>query len=300
MITSPALLTPQKWPGFLERARALSGPPGFELHKFDGTFLKREIAGIEESPALEIYRKDLHNLLTSYALEQGISITYDTKVIEFFETGKEAGVLTEGGDRLAADVVVAADGVGSKSRVSIEGDTPAPISSGFVVYRCSFPTALVENNPIIAEKINSKEKSTLLYLGPGAHIVIHQLRGDFCYMMTTKDEESDGIESWSKVTTTKKALETVKDWHPLVTEVIKASPNNQCLDWKLMWRNPQPQWTSRGGRIVQLGDAAHPFLPTSASGATMAMEDGYSLAACLSIGGRENVPLATKVHNKLR
>jgi hypothetical protein len=67
-----------------------------------------------------------------------------------------------------------------------------------------------------------------------------------------------------------------------------------------MWRDPQPEWASKGGCIVQLGDAAHPFLPTSFSGGTMAMEDAYSLAACLAIGGKRNVPLSTKVHNKLR
>lgn len=97
-----------------------------------------------------------------------------------------------------------------------------------------------------------------------------------------------------------KTLEALKDWDPLMTEVIKASPNKQCLDWKLMWRDPQPQWASKGGRLIQLGDAAHPFLPTSASGGTMAMEDAYSLAACLSIGRRENTPFATKVYNKPR
>ena len=92
----------------------------------------------------------------------------------------------------------------------------------------------------------------------------------------------------------------VEGWDPLVTELIKATPNNQVLDWKLMWRNPQPQWASKGGRVVQLGDAAHPFLPTSFSGGTMAMEDAYSLATCLALGGKRDVPLATKVHNKLR
>lgn len=85
-----------------------------------------------------------------------------------------------------------------------------------------------------------------------------------------------------------------------MAELIKATPNNQCLDWKLMWRDPQPQWVSEGGRVVQLGDAAHPFLPTSFSGGTMAMEDAYSLAACLQLSGKKNVAIATKVHNKLR
>jgi hypothetical protein len=32
----------------------------------------------------------------------------------------------------------------------------------------------------------------------------------------------------------------------------------------------------------------------------MAMEDAFSLAACLRIAGMDDVSLATKVHNKLR
>jgi 2-polyprenyl-6-methoxyphenol hydroxylase-like FAD-dependent oxidoreductase len=67
-----------------------------------------------------------------------------------------------------------------------------------------------------------------------------------------------------------------------------------------MWRDPQPQWVSPRGRVVQMGDAAHPFLPTSGAGATMAMEDAWSLASCLQITRKNNVPLATKVHNRLR
>lgn len=51
---------------------------------------------------------------------------------------------------------------------------------------------------------------------------------------------------------------------------------------------------------MQIGDAAHSFLPSSGNGATQGMEDAVSLAACLQIAGKENVPWATRVHNKLR
>lgn len=115
-----------------------------------------------------------------------------------------------------------------------------------------------------------------------------------------QDHNSDAEESWSKPTKIDNALEVVKDWDPFVPELIKTVPDGSCFDWKMMWRDPQPQWVSTGGRVVQLGDAAHPFLPTSGSGATMALEDAWSLAACLEIGGKDNLPLATKVHNKLR
>lgn len=67
-----------------------------------------------------------------------------------------------------------------------------------------------------------------------------------------------------------------------------------------MWRNPQPKWTSPKGRVVQIGDSAHAFLPTSGSGATMALEDAFSLATCLELSGKANAPLGTKVHNILR
>jgi len=103
-----------------------------------------------------------------------------------------------------------------------------------------------------------------------------------------------------KDTSTSKALKVTADWEPFVTELIKATPGNRVLDWKLKWRNPQPTWASPGGRVIQIGDAAHSFLPTSASGATMAMEDAFSLAECLRIAGRSGVTLATKVHNHLR
>ena len=72
------------------------------------------------------------------------------------------------------------------------------------------------------------------------------------------------------------------------------------MDFKLMWRDPRDKWASPKGRVIQIGDAAHAFLPTSASGATMALEDSFSLATCLQLSGKSNAPLAVKVHNHLR
>lgn len=67
-----------------------------------------------------------------------------------------------------------------------------------------------------------------------------------------------------------------------------------------MWRDPQPKYVSPQGHVVQIGDAAHPFLPTSAAGAGMAIEDGATLASCLQLSGMSNVPLAARVYNLFR
>jgi salicylate hydroxylase len=46
--------------------------------------------------------------------------------------------------------------------------------------------------------------------------------------------------------------------------------------WALAGRPPMARWTV--GRATLLGDACHPMLPMLASGAAMAIEDGFVLA----------------------
>lgn len=67
-----------------------------------------------------------------------------------------------------------------------------------------------------------------------------------------------------------------------------------------MWRDPQPKWASPGGRVVQIGDAAHTFIPSSGNGGTQAIEDAVSLAACIGLAGKDNLANAARVHNLLR
>ena len=95
-------------------------------------------------------------------------------------------------------------------------------------------------------------------------------------------------------------LEADSAWDSRLLALIKQTPKQSIVDWRLMWRDANAIWTSPGGLISQLGDAAHSFLPTSANGGTQAMEDGISLASCLQLAGKDDIPLATRVHNHLR
>lgn len=86
----------------------------------------------------------------------------------------------------------------------------------------------------------------------------------------------------------------------ILRKVFNTTPEDHLVDWKILWRDPHPLWTSPKGRVVQLGDAAHTFVPSSGNGATQAIEDAMSLASCLEIGGKSNIPMALRVHNLLR
>lgn len=120
----------------------------------------------------------------------------------------------------------------------------------------------------------------------------------------SQDEDAgEKTDSWSRIVGPETVLETtskIKGWPEVADRLIKLTPRDRIHDFRLMWREPQPCWTSRSGRVVQIGDAAHTFLPSSGNGATQGMEDAVSLATCLRVAGREGIPWATKVHTKLR
>ena len=88
---------------------------------------------------------------------------------------------------LTADLVVAADGVGSKSWELVAGRKEAPISSGFVLYRVTFPAAPALENPVIAAELGGGRRDRgILHAGPGAHIVSCLSGGEICWLMTCR------------------------------------------------------------------------------------------------------------------
>ena len=90
------------------------------------------------------------------------------------------------------------------------------------------------------------------------------------------------------------------DWAEIVRDIISTTPQERLVDWKLVYREVLPTWVSPKSRIVVIGDAAHPFLPTSVQGASQALEDGASIAACLDIAGKDKIPEALRVFERIR
>lgn len=128
------------------------------------------------------------------------------------------------------------------------------------------------------------------------------------FALTHPDPVGTSKESWSHRLPDSSAVlaytATIPGWPAAADRFIAAAPPNSIVDWKLLWRDPQPRWTSPAGRVVALGDAAHTFLPSSGNGATQAIEDAAGLAAVLDLAvarhGKESIPTAVKVHTLLR
>lgn len=96
-------------------------------------------------------------------------------------------------------------------------------------------------------------------------------------------------------------LKYVQSWAPIVQEIVKLTPEGaRLVDHKLVFRDPLPTFIPPKAHIALIGDAAHPFLPTSSQGASQSIEDGVVLAACLELAGKKNATLAIKAYKRIR
>ncbi|KAK3938574.1 hypothetical protein QBC46DRAFT_265088 [Diplogelasinospora grovesii] len=242
----------------------------------------------------------------------GIPIQFGKKVVNYFEDDArgKASVVTDQGERYEADVVIAADGVGSKSQKLVGGQVRA-MKSGRAMWRAAFPIRHLDKNPEVKGFFKMQKGETgdepiiRTWLGPGTYAMT-LTRPDTMIWIMNHDVTGSEKESWNNTIEAQEVLYNMDKgvgplpWSPMFKELVGLTPPNTIVNFELFWRNPQPKWASPGARVINIGDAAHSFLPASGNGATQAIEDAVSLASCLQIGGREKIPQSVRAHVRMR
>ncbi|KAI0145454.1 FAD/NAD(P)-binding domain-containing protein [Xylariaceae sp. FL1272] len=242
---------------------------------------------------------------------QGICVHFGQRVINYFEDRSlhKGGVVTDSGDCFEADIVIAADGIGSKAQKLLGGQIRAT-SSGRAMWRAAFPTHHLNKSPTAKTSFKmagpeNDEPMVRTWLGPGTYAMT-LVRPDTCVWLLNHEVTGSEKENWSNTIDSDEVLDNMDrgigptSWAPAFKELVSITPPNTIVNFELFWRNPQPKWASEGGYVVAIGDAAHSFLPASGNGATQAIEDAVSIAACLQIGGKNKVPMAVRIHVRLR
>ncbi|CAK7212731.1 hypothetical protein SEUCBS140593_001602 [Sporothrix eucalyptigena] len=294
-----------KTPGEIaDRLRAVSidlREYGFRIHKYDTgevVFHQKTPPPAEDAPVFNGHRGELHQIVFDYARDElGIPIHLGHFVEEYFEDDNQAGIVVKG-KKVYADVVVGSDGVRSKARTLVLGYEDKPKSSGYAVWRAWFSNKDMIQDPRTKQFCENGDTFNG-WIGPDVHFLFSTIKNgsDCCWVLTHRDEH-DIKESWSFPGKLEEVFKVLEGWDPMCRAIVEKTPS--LVDWKLVYRDPLPTWTSTHGRIILLGDAAHPFLPTSAQGATQAMEDGVNLAVCLRKGGKANIPAAVRAHQEIR
>ncbi|KAF4304865.1 hypothetical protein GTA08_BOTSDO14188 [Botryosphaeria dothidea] len=209
---------------------------------------------------------------------------------DVFEEDDVAGVYVDG-KRFEASGVIATDGIHSKVRAKILKDESRPSSSGFAIYRSFFDIDRLLDDPKTRRFAEGDEDEISVWIGKDTHAVLltDKNLGKIGAFLTHRDEQ-DVEESYTASGNLDHLLKFIEGWDESLRAVFRKAPADKLFGWKLFWRDPLSDWTSPKGRIVLAGDASHPHLPSSASGAMQAVEDGVTLGALADALGAQNVP----------
>ncbi|KAF2728088.1 FAD/NAD(P)-binding domain-containing protein [Polyplosphaeria fusca] len=292
----------ERWPGVIEAMQKVARQTSWlDLYHWRGEFITRQSFAEEKNwgPRINGHRGELYSIIYQHAVDRGIDIRLGQRVTDYFEDDSRAGVVVNGED-MFADVVIAAEGVRSRGRKIVLGFDDKPKSSGYAVYRSWFPGHHIKNNPMLKHLVAQDTHSG--WVGPDLHFLASSLKGgqEFNWVFTHVDD-GNIEESWQFPGKVEDCLKYVEGWAPIVQEIVKSTPKGgRLIDHKLVFRDPLPTFISPKARIALIGDAAHPFLPTSIQGASQSIEDGVVLAACLEQAGKSKIDVGVRAFEKIR
>jgi salicylate hydroxylase len=221
-------------------------------------------------PYIIIHRIDLHNvLLDACRREPRIALEPDAMVTQFEDRGDGVRVATEDGRAFAGAALVGADGIRSRTRAQLFDDGD-PLPNGYMGFRTIVPMAEVTAD--VARDI------VALWAGPGFHIVHYPLRHGALFNIVAVFRRSAHFERGDVAAYRAELEQVYRNAHPTMKALLAMLDlgRRQAVGD----RDPIRHWHK--GRVVLLGDAAHPTLQSLAQGACMAIEDGLCLADCIA------------------
>lgn len=110
-----------------------------------------------EEPMAMLLRPAFHRMLYNQIMRLGIEVAYKKRAIEYTEDNEKAYVLTDDQQRASADLIIAADGIGSKSQRNIDGGNVEAMFSGTSMYRAVCPSMLATTDLAVTETFGLQE-----------------------------------------------------------------------------------------------------------------------------------------------
>jgi 2-polyprenyl-6-methoxyphenol hydroxylase-like FAD-dependent oxidoreductase len=225
-------------------------PLGAEM---DFSRLHREL-GV---PTVALHRARLHRLLLE-AIGDGVVRT-NLRVVDFEQCQEKVTALCAGGERIEADLLVGADGLHSTVRAQFIGDGE-PVYSGYTSWRGVTPADAVRAPERVSESWGRGERFGIVDIGFGE-----------IYWFACANAPQDGRDRDVHA----ELLERFSGWHSPIEQIIRATRPERILRADITDRPPIKRW--HDGRVVLLGDAAHPMTPNLGQGAGQAIEDAVAL-----------------------
>ncbi|TMI99165.1 MAG: hypothetical protein E6G97_23710 [Alphaproteobacteria bacterium] len=220
------------------------------------------------SPYYAAHRAELLDVLLS-GLDQN-DVKLGARVVQIDQDANGVTLTLSDGETAQGNLLIGADGIHSTVRAQLFG-RELPRYTGNVAWRGLVP----------AERVAHLDLGSVVgvWMGPNRSIVQYYVSAGKTFNWIGISRSSEPArESWLAEGKVEDALAEYDGWHATIRTIIAATP--RVLRQALYDREPLPDW--QVGRIVLIGDAAHPMMPFYAQGGAQSIEDAYVLAGCIA------------------
>lgn len=253
------------------------------------------------------HRADYQKILFEEAVRCGAEVKLDHRLVHVDVTTATITVRFDDNTKTyKADLVVGSDGLRSQVRSTILDEGCAdPRPSTICAYRALVPLEAMNADELRRPLMDPRNDNVDVWLGPERFVLSYPVRqGPSAQynLVLAHPEKIDPANNGKAAHFPRPALvsevsEHYFDFCPQVRSVVSVvtpedkndyfiqkaalAPKDGILEWKLADLPQLRTWSSKDGRVVLIGDAAHAQRPFLSAGASTAVEDAVALGVFL-------------------
>lgn len=231
--------------------------------------------------------EDVHRLLYDLAVKAGAEIIFGAQVAGVTPSEEMPSITLANGETHRADVIIAADGPNSFIRGMILEGEESPRPEGHTIFGGIIPAADMQDDEEFKSLVGSPEWP--IFMGNNRSMNVHPVSAhkEFSLQIYWPNDdvapEANPTDDWFEVVTTDAInLDSCgPNASNRVRRLIEKCPRLAKCRY-MRWPSQIEYWSDVPGRIVLVGESAHPWMPGGTQAACMALEDAAVFAALFS------------------
>jgi 2-polyprenyl-6-methoxyphenol hydroxylase-like FAD-dependent oxidoreductase len=242
-----------------------------------------------------ILRAAFQRILLEELARRGLGVAYGKRLSTIEDSGHEIVAHFDDGSTTRGEMLLAADGVGSRVRALILPDHAQPRYTGMLgIGGFAGTGSVVPTDPHDAHRLNFTVGSRLQF-GYANLSATAPLWGWWCHLPQERELPRSELQAITNDELRARVLQAFRGWHPPVEAFVSATEH---IMRTAIYDVPKlPTW--HVGCVMLLGDAAHAMSPAGGQGASLALEDAMVAGRLV----RASTPIErafTEIESRLR
>ncbi|KAJ8588135.1 FAD/NAD(P)-binding domain-containing protein [Rhizopogon salebrosus TDB-379] len=258
----------------------------YDTGEFVGTHRwEEEVLRETRGEYLFLHHVGLRQVLHEAAIAAGAEVRLGVSVVSVDGDGDSPHVKLATGETLMADVIVGADGRSSIVQKAIVGkDVYGSSPYHCLFYNTTVPGALMRADPALAPFFSQRVESMYLWMGNNRSALGFRVGGKdefgLHFWVPARQEGVSDDDCWGGGVDSDEMQQQLGSCEPRLLKMAKLAATPARVQVKMVL--PMEDWVDANGRLVIIGEAAHPLPAGSLQGGAMAVEDAAVLAKLFS------------------